>query len=126
MPHPLEDYSFINYLAYAIYPPLYIAGPIMTFNNFVWQVRFQLLSTPITYSHTSVQMRQPVKIPSRDVLLYLVRFLACLMTMELILHYMWVVAIKDTDSWIGLSPAQISMVGFWNLIIVWLKVCRLI
>ena len=42
--------------------------------------------------------------------------------MELILHYMYVVAIKDTKAWVGYTPAQISMVGFWNLIIVWLKV----
>lgn len=31
-------YSFWNYLAYALYSPLYIAGPIMTFNDFLWQV----------------------------------------------------------------------------------------
>ncbi|KAG9051521.1 glycerol transporter [Tulasnella sp. UAMH 9824] len=103
LPHATEDYSFLNYLAYAIYPPLYIAGPIMTFNNFIWQ------------------MRHPVRIPFRDVMLYLVRFIVCLMTMELILHYMWVVAMKDAEAWRGLSPAEISMVGFWNLIVVWLK-----
>lgn len=54
---------------------------------------------------------------------YFVRFLVCILTMELVLHYMWVVAMKDTGSWQGLSPAEISMVGFWNLIIIWLKVC---
>jgi protein-cysteine N-palmitoyltransferase HHAT len=36
--HPLAYYSFINYLAYTLYAPLYIAGPIMTFNDFYWQV----------------------------------------------------------------------------------------
>ena len=36
---------------------------------------------------------------------------------------MYVVAIKDTGSWGGDSPAELSMVGFWNLIVVWLKVC---
>ena len=46
----------------------------------------------------------------------------CLLTMEFILHYMYVVAIKDTNAWYGDSVAQLSMVGFWNLIIVWLKV----
>jgi hypothetical protein len=35
---------------------------------------------------------------------------------------MYVVAIKDRKAWVGYTPAQISMVGFWNLIIVWLKV----
>jgi D-alanyl-lipoteichoic acid acyltransferase DltB (MBOAT superfamily) len=33
-----EDYSLVNFLAYCLYPPLYIAGPIITFNDFVWQV----------------------------------------------------------------------------------------
>jgi D-alanyl-lipoteichoic acid acyltransferase DltB (MBOAT superfamily) len=36
--HSLETYSFVNYIAYALYPPLYIAGPIITFNDFMWQV----------------------------------------------------------------------------------------
>ena len=44
--HPLEAYSFANYLAYALYAPLYIAGPIMTFNDFMWQVRPQ---TPLLH-----------------------------------------------------------------------------
>lgn len=53
---------------------------------------------------------------------YLFRFLVSLLTMEFILHYMYVVAIKDSKAWVGYTPAEISMVGFWNLIIVWLKV----
>lgn len=36
--HPMEVYSFAHFLAYVLYPPLYIAGPIMTFNDFMWQV----------------------------------------------------------------------------------------
>jgi D-alanyl-lipoteichoic acid acyltransferase DltB (MBOAT superfamily) len=31
-------YSYLNYLSYALYPPLYLAGPIMSFNDYVWQV----------------------------------------------------------------------------------------
>ena len=37
---PEEEYSFANFVAYCLYPPLYIAGPIITFNDFMWQVRF--------------------------------------------------------------------------------------
>jgi D-alanyl-lipoteichoic acid acyltransferase DltB (MBOAT superfamily) len=33
-----QDYSFLNYLAYVLYSPLYLAGPIITFNYFVSQV----------------------------------------------------------------------------------------
>jgi hypothetical protein len=28
----------LNFFAYCLYPPLYIAGPIITFNDFIWQV----------------------------------------------------------------------------------------
>lgn len=42
--------------------------------------------------------------------------------MELIQHFMYVVAIKDTAAWLGYTPFELSMVGFWNLIFVWLKV----
>jgi hypothetical protein len=37
---------------------------------------------------------------------------------------MYVVAIKDTRAWVGYSAAELSLVGFWNLIIVWLKVSQ--
>lgn len=33
-----NDYSFFNYLAYSLYSPLYLAGPIITFNDFMSQV----------------------------------------------------------------------------------------
>ncbi|KAL1732281.1 MBOAT, membrane-bound O-acyltransferase family-domain-containing protein [Schizophyllum commune] len=101
--HPREVYGFVNYLTYILYAPLYIAGPIMTFNDFMWQHR-----TPIP--------------PSRRALLsYIFRWVACMLTMEVILHYMYVVAIKDARAWPGDTPAEIAMIGFWNLAIVWLK-----
>jgi len=46
--------------------------------------------------------------------------------METLIHVMHVVAIKDARAWTGMTPAQLSMVGFWNLIFVWLKVRRTI
>ena len=33
-----EDFSFSNYLSYSVYSPLYLAGPIMTFNDYICQV----------------------------------------------------------------------------------------
>lgn len=100
---PDTDYSLINYIAYTLYPPLYIAGPIMTFNDFIWQ------------------LHHPVQITRRERISYLIRFLACFLTMEVILHTMYVIAIKDTKAWIGFGPADLSMLGFWNLVVVWLK-----
>lgn len=53
---------------------------------------------------------------------YFFRFLISFLTMEFILHFMYVVAIKDSKAWGGDTPLELSMIGFWNLIIVWLKV----
>ncbi|OCH89613.1 MBOAT-domain-containing protein [Obba rivulosa] len=102
-PHPLSTYNYQHYIAYALYPPLYIAGPIITFNDFMWQ------------------LQRPLSISSRSILGYCVRFLVCLLTMELVLHFMYVVAIKDTKAWSGDTAAELSMIGFWNLIVVWMK-----
>ncbi|XAO24989.1 hypothetical protein I312_103798 [Cryptococcus bacillisporus CA1280] len=54
-----QDYSFINFMAYCLYPPLYIAGPIMTFNDFLWQLRSP---TSISYS---IQLWLKLLIPWR-------------------------------------------------------------
>ncbi|KAF8963140.1 MBOAT, membrane-bound O-acyltransferase family-domain-containing protein [Flammula alnicola] len=103
VPHSEEQYSAMNYVSYVLYPPLYIAGPIITFNDFIWQ------------------HRKPISISKRYNMMYLLRFVFCYMTMEYILHFMYVVAIKDRKAWIGDSSAEIAMIGFWNLIVVWLK-----
>ena len=107
--HPLASYTFSNYLAYALYPPLYIAGPIITFNSF--------------YS----QIASPNTVSRKTLIGYGVRFVTCLLTMELVLHSMYIVAIKDSSkegAWQGDTPFELSMIGFWNLIVVWLKVRR--
>ncbi|WWC72931.1 uncharacterized protein I206_106895 [Kwoniella pini CBS 10737] len=102
-PVPPEDYNFINYVAYCLYPPLYIAGPIITFNDFIWQIR------------------NPTLITVKSKITYGVRWIFSILTMESVLHTMYMVAIKDSKAWQGDSPAQMSMIGFWNLVIVWLK-----
>lgn len=42
--------------------------------------------------------------------------------MEFVLHFIYVVAIKDAKAWAGDSPFELAMIGFWNLIVMWLKV----
>lgn len=33
-PHSIDDYSLLTCVAYVLYPPLYIAGPIISFNDY--------------------------------------------------------------------------------------------
>ena len=102
-PRPQDGYGFTDYVLYALYPPLFIAGPIMTFNDF------------------SAQLYQPTRIARRTVVSYAVRLVICLLTMEFVLHFMYVNAIKDSKAWEGATALELSMIGFWNLIVVWLK-----
>ena len=64
----------------------------------------------------------PKRHRARATMRYAIRFCITLLTMETLIHVMHVVAIKDAHAWGGMTPAQLSMIGFWNLIFVWLKV----
>lgn len=116
------NYTFTTYLAYTLYPPLYLAGPIMSYPSFVSQLAAPSPASSPTAPVPSSSARSETS--PLALLSYATRFLVCLLTMELVLHYMHVVALKDSGSgwWDGLSAAEVSMVGFWNLIVVWLKV----
>jgi D-alanyl-lipoteichoic acid acyltransferase DltB (MBOAT superfamily) len=45
--------------------------------------------------------------------------------MEIMLHYCYVVAISKARAWQDSSPFQLSMISYFNLTIIWLKVSRL-
>lgn len=98
-------FSMRNYIAYVLYSPLYLAGPILTFNDYVSQQRYTAPS--LTRCRT---------------LLYGIRFFLTLLCMELILHYIYAVAIsKASPNWSLFTPGQLSMLAYFNLHIIWLK-----
>ncbi|KAK3501214.1 MBOAT, membrane-bound O-acyltransferase family-domain-containing protein [Neurospora crassa] len=104
-PAPKSNYSFRNYFAYAIYAPLYLAGPILTFNDYISQCRYQSASIE----------------PSRTVK-YGIRCLLVLLAMEFVLHFNYVNAISNArPDWSSYTPAQIALLSFFKLHIIWLK-----
>ncbi|GAA5928397.1 hypothetical protein JCM3775_000598 [Rhodotorula graminis] len=146
------NYTFSLYLAYVLYPPLYLAGPIMSYRSFVGQLApahpsptpssalgapplpspsseappsssASNLASPIVAPPLPASYREADELRPLALALYAVRFAACLLTMELVLHSMYVVALKDSGKgwWEGLGANEVAMVGFWNLIVVWLK-----
>lgn len=105
LPAKPQDYSFRNYLAYTLYSPLYLAGPILTFNDYISQQR------NITRSITQ----------SRN-LLYGIRFLIALLSMEVMIHFIYVIAIsKAQPEWQVYTSFQLSMLGYFSLHHIWLK-----
>ncbi|ORX62945.1 glycerol uptake protein 1 [Hesseltinella vesiculosa] len=99
-----EDYNYVAFLAYILYTPLYLSGPILSFNDFISQMYVR-----------------SANISRRFVMLYAIRFVAVLLTMEIMLHYIYVVAISKTKAWAGDTPLELSMIGYFNLTIIWMK-----
>ncbi|QSS61371.1 glycerol uptake protein [Histoplasma capsulatum] len=105
IPAHRSAFNFTNYVAYALYSPLYLTGPIVTFNDYISQQRYP--SASITKTRT---------------ILYGIRFLLALLSMEVIIHYIYVVAIsKSSPNWSVYTPFQLSMLGYFNLHHIWLK-----
>ena len=64
----------------------------------------------------------PKTITVRGTVLYCIRFFIALLTMELMLHFIYAVAIcKAQPAWAIYTPFQVSMLGYFNLHIIWLK-----
>jgi len=105
IPAQAKDFSFRNYVAYAIYAPLYLTGPILTFNDYISQLRYR-----------------PASLATSRTWRYALRFVLCLVAMEVTLHLVWVGAIsKANPDWSSYTPAQISLLSFFTLHIIWLK-----
>ncbi|SMN22558.1 similar to Saccharomyces cerevisiae YGL084C GUP1 Plasma membrane protein involved in remodeling GPI anchors [Maudiozyma saulgeensis] len=103
-PHHIQEYSFVNFIAYVTYTPLFIAGPIITFNDYIYQSQHKLPS--ITLERITIYS---------SVLAFTI------LAMEFILHFTYVVAVSKAKAWENDSPFQISMIGLFNLNIIWLK-----
>lgn len=92
-------------MAYAIYAPLYLTGPIITFNDYISQCKFR--SATIEGTRT---------------IRYGIRFLLVLLAMELMLHFNYVGAIsRAAPVWSDYTATQLSLLSFLNLHIIWLK-----
>ncbi|CCF56973.1 hypothetical protein KAFR_0B06760 [Kazachstania africana CBS 2517] len=103
-PLHIQEYDIFNFIAYVTYTPLFIAGPIITFNDYIYQSYHTLPS-----------------INSKRIQIYAIRFILTVLSMEFMLHYTYVVAVSKTKAWQGDTPFQISMIGLFNLNIIWLK-----
>jgi D-alanyl-lipoteichoic acid acyltransferase DltB (MBOAT superfamily) len=99
------DFTFRNYIAYVLYAPLYLVGPIINFNDFIYQTRYPLNTTSI-----------------KRIIPYAFRLALCLLCMELVIHFNYAVAISHSNpDWSSFSPLQLSMLGYFNLHHIWLK-----
>jgi protein-cysteine N-palmitoyltransferase HHAT len=64
----MEEYNLVQFLIYVFYIPLMLAGPLMSYNSFV------------SY------LKRPTNFGMKRLMIYIFRFLNCLMILELFLH----------------------------------------
>ena len=99
-----SDYNFYNFVCYVLYVPLYVAGPIISFNDFISQMKHS--STIIDYKSTFI---------------YALRWIGAFLLMEIMQHLFYVVAISKAQAWDNFTPFQISCIGYFSLKFIWLK-----
>ncbi|DBA77765.1 hypothetical protein WJX77_010553 [Trebouxia sp. C0004] len=106
---PASAYNLITYLAYVYYPPLYIAGPICTFNSF------------------ASQFRVPMRLQHKYVFWYAGRLACAMLLLETMSHSLYFNSIAKHRLWqrygaqLRLSAADMGMISFWVLMFMWLK-----
>ncbi|EFJ25234.1 hypothetical protein SELMODRAFT_99787 [Selaginella moellendorffii] len=100
---PANAYGLTAYFSYLFYAPLYIAGPVVSFNSFSSQASS---FRPLSFDQAGA---------------YGIRWLACLLLMELMTHYFYYNAFATSRVWPKLSPVQIFIVGYGVLNFMWLK-----
>ncbi|KAG2401206.1 uncharacterized protein HKW66_Vig0197580 [Vigna angularis] len=101
---PNDRFGYITYLSYLVYAPLYIAGPILSFNAFASQL-------DVPQNAISV----------RNVILYGFRWMLSIILMELMTHLCYYNAFAKSDLWKHLSPMDVFIIGYGVLNFMWLK-----
>ncbi|KAK9087548.1 hypothetical protein Syun_029942 [Stephania yunnanensis] len=91
----IDKYSFMMYLCYLVYAPLYIAGPIVSFNAFASQ-----LDTP------------QKNFSLRSVAWYGLRWALSFCLMEMITHWFYYNAFVISGLWKYLSPLEVFIIGY--------------
>ncbi|XP_068658953.1 membrane-bound O-acyltransferase gup1 isoform X2 [Aristolochia californica] len=99
-----DRFSFTMYLCYLVFAPLYIAGPIISFEVFA----LQLEMPQNKYSVIKIAW-------------YGVRWLLSLLLMELMTHLFYYNAFAISGFWIQLSPWEVFIIGYGVLMFMWLK-----
>ncbi|GMN62213.1 hypothetical protein TIFTF001_031291 [Ficus carica] len=101
---PDDKFVFSIYLSYLVYAPLYLAGPVVSFNAFASQL-------DVPQNNFSI----------RDVAWYGVRWIFSLLLMELMTHLFYYNAFAISRAWRHLSPLDVFIVGYGVLNFMWLK-----
>ena len=105
MPRAESDFNFRAYFAYLCYIPLYVAGPMCSFNAFV------------SYTYTPTNL-----MTLREGVAYAFRIALTFVALMIELHFAYINAIVKTPAvFAALTTLQKSSLLFWTLSFLWMK-----
>ena len=107
--HRMKDYSLLNYLTYVFYAPLYLAGPIVSFN--AWQ---SYMAKPASSGFNF-----------HVIFFYALRWLGIFLLMEVFTHYVYsngIAAQSDVTLRSKISDIGLAFAFAWSvLFFMWMK-----
>ncbi|KAL6594562.1 hypothetical protein ACP70R_040917 [Stipagrostis hirtigluma subsp. patula] len=95
----VDRYTFLTYLCYLTYAPLYIAGPIVGYNAFAAQAILQLEVPQKNYSFAQISF-------------YGLRWIFSFLLMEAMTHFFHYNAFVVSRAWQQLSPFEIFIISY--------------
>lgn len=136
---PVDQYSLLNYLAYVLYAPLYMAGPIATYISFVRCLSPPPLATDpqnrlsnggadqdnidsnLDPTKSTPSSGNSTNVGGENVWLYALRWVLCLGLMEYLLRQYPFFAVAASGLITSLTPAQTAVTSYLLLKLMWLK-----
>ena len=113
-----EDFSYINYLIYVFYPPVYLSGPTIMFHSFIFQLNNHNVS-----KHNSLLLKPKI--------LYTLKCIAIFIGFEIFNHYIYVNAILTNEPNQDILNEFVEnnslyyylFLAFNNLVFIFMKYC---
>jgi len=116
-PLPQAGYSYPLFLAYLLFPPLALAGPILSCNAFAHQLR------PASCPAAAAAAAAAAETCGAALFRAAMRLLFVMATLEWSTHALHANAVASSGAWrsLGLPPAGLGAVGYFTLAFMWLK-----
>lgn len=127
-----RDYSLLPCLAHALYPPLYLAGPIITYQDFMWQVRHAAAAQHAAAAGRAMgaaaEKQQQQVTGSSSIWRYACRLGADLTCIELVTHLLYFnslavhrIGLRYKVYGLRYGAPEVGLTGWWVLTFMWLK-----
>ena len=114
LPLAVTQYSYPLFLAYVLFPPLALAGPVLSCNAYAAQL--------VPPSSGAAAAAAAVTTP-RALVRAAARWVGCLLCLEALCAGLHANALSTSGAWrrLALPPASLAAVGYFTLAFMWLK-----